>query len=524
VLAVRNPAHADSLEFALNDGFDRVAVTAAGASVRAERRERSVVVYLEPAREHETLCFELAGRPGRSLDEQRAVLTPESVFLLWSDAFYPLDYQAWAAVRLRIALPAGFRILAPGHEIGRPAPAPGAATAGQPETSTTRAPGGAPGTAGSGGAAVVWHTYVSDQPVRLFSVLADRRWIETRRRSRGLTLRTLLYPAAQPYADSLLARSADVLAFYTRTYGPYPFDEFTFATLDSLYARRALAGGVVYSPAYLEREMQRTGYDGHETALLWWFHATAGSGPGSFQWTEGLGDYAEYLYDEARGKPLPENWQRFRTQYLALPAGREPPIMQLRGSTPQAVVHGKYPWLMHLLRFAVGDDAFLRSQRALFDRFRYRTFTLDQLVAVLQEATGQPLDWWRDDWLLRPAVPELSLSWSARPAGTERSGSAAPATSPAARPAHAATPTGQAGGYTGEAAAAPAAGWLVDVRLQQSTPPFRFPLEIALFLPSGTRTERVWVDDVTYQLSLHLPERPDSVVADPHGWLLLHRR
>ena len=85
-----------------------------------------------------------------------------------------------------------------------------------------------------------------------------------------------------------------------------------------MYARRAFTGFVGYEPGYLERTLERDGYDGHETALLWWGYATRGEGPGAFQWTEGFGDYVEILYAEGTGKPVPYNMQRARDAFLAM--------------------------------------------------------------------------------------------------------------------------------------------------------------------------------------------------------------
>ncbi len=41
--------------------------------------------------------------------------------------------------------------------------------------------------------------------------------------------------------------------------------------------------------------------------------------------------------------------------------------------------------LMASLRAAIGDDAFRRGIRLLFERYRYRTFTLDQFISVFEE-------------------------------------------------------------------------------------------------------------------------------------------
>jgi hypothetical protein len=73
------------------------------------------------------------------------------------------------------------------------------------------------------------------------------------------------------------------------------FGEYNFVTIQGLYARRASNGFVAYSPDYLDKEMTRTRYDAHETSLLWWDSTTRGSAPGSWQWTEGFGDYVETI-------------------------------------------------------------------------------------------------------------------------------------------------------------------------------------------------------------------------------------
>jgi hypothetical protein len=97
----------------------------------------------------------------------------------------------------------------------------------------------------------------------------------------------------------------------------------------------------------------------------------------------------------------------------------------LRGPQGRNVVHGRLPWTMHLLRYAVGDSAFGAAMPLLFERWRFRSFTLDQFVATLAEGAGQSLDWWRDEWLDRRGVPEIA--WhaaiaSGRGAGEDRGG------------------------------------------------------------------------------------------------------
>lgn len=452
VLTFENPGLEGTFELGLRDAFTSVAVREASSPVAVERSRGAITVRLERPARRVVLTFELSGPAGASGDEKRELLTADDLFLLWSDRFYPTVFDDWASTEIAVTLPAGFEAIAPGRLAERREAESG----------------------------VHWR-FASETPIRLPSVFADRRWQRREHQVGAWRIQTLFHPESAALADEVARASADVLAFYSELHGGYAFDGFSFVTLDGIFARRAFPGFVGYSPAYLAREMERTGHDAHETALLWWFSTFAGRGPGSFQWTEGLGDYVEILYDEARGKPIPAIFERFRAEYLAMPPGEEVPLAELRGSTPQKIVHGRYPWLMHLLRFAIGDDAFRAGVRRLNERYRFGTFTLDELVATFAESAGRPLAWWRDEWLLRPGVPDLAVGFRQE--------------------------TGSDGRF--------------EVRVEQRGALYHLPLELGLESASGLRLERVELPaapEATF--SFATAEPVTRVVLDPRRWLL----
>ncbi len=457
VLTFANPGREAEFAFGLRDSFTRVEVREASSPVAVERESGGISVRLERPAPEVALTFDLAGPAGASLDEKRELLTPDDLFLLWSDRFYPTVFDDWAACDIAITLPPGFEAIAPGRLAER------------------REQGGA----------VRWR-FTSTAPIRLPSVFADRRWQRREHPVGDWRITTLFHPESAPLADAVARSSADVLAFYTELHGSYAFEGFSFVTLDGIFARRAFPGFVGYSPSYLAREMERTGHDAHETALLWWFSTFAGRGPGSFQWTEGLGDYVELLYDEARGKPYPAIFERFRSEYLAMSPGEEVPLAELRGSTPQKIVHGRYPWLMHLLRFAIGDEAFRAGVQRLTERYRFGTFALDELVGTFAETSGRSLAWWRDEWLLRPGVPELAAEVVSSPE---------------------------------------ADGHRVRVTVRQLGALYRLPLEIGIEGASGMRLERVELPAAAETVFTFDNAEPlTRVVLDPRRWLLARLR
>jgi hypothetical protein len=452
-LTIANPSQAREFTFLLADWYTSVAVRSRSGPAAVTRESGEVTVRVTRPVADERLVFTLAGEPGRSDGEDRPVIADSSLFLLWSDRFYPADFDDWTVLHTRIELPAAFQLLVPGRRLADRI---------------------------QGGRRIA--EYETSEPIRIASVMADTRWVEQERTVDGWRMRTLLYPEVAHYADQIFATSSDVLTFYASRFGRWAFDDFSVATVDSTYARRSLAGSIIYSPAYLRREMDTTGHDAHETALLWWFSTIAGRGPGSYQWIEGFGDYAEFLYDEARGKPRPPIFDRFRSGYLQV-AGTadEPPITALRGPHGGAVEHGRLPWTMHLLRFAVGDSAFDAAMRLLFARWRFRTFTLDEFVATLAEGAGQPLAWWKEEWLDRGGVPALAWHAEIAPGGGE---------------------------------------YQVAVTVRQTGQLYHLPLEIGIETASGMRLERVRLDDSTATFRFHAATAPTRVLLDPRGWLL----
>ena len=386
---IDNPNHIGSFDFGLSDRYTSVIVEADSSPTTIERAEGWITVHVTHPASSLRLKFHLEGTPGRSTDENRAVIADSSLFLLWSDRFYPIDFEKWAPVRISVLLPPGFQAIAPGRLV----------------SSIRRA-------------ANTLCVFETSRPTAAFSVFADSRWHDEERVVNGVKFRTLLFPQSERFRDQIFTSSGDVLRFYSAELSPYPFDEFGFVEIDSIYARRAFPGFIGYSPRYLEKEFTTTGYDAHETALLWWDYTTRGSGPGNFQWTEGFGDYSEVMYANAVGKPISRTLQQFREDYLNTPSSADLLYNELRGDTPQKMIHGKYPWLMHLVRCVTGEKEFRAGLHRLFERYRYSTFTMDEFISTLEKGTGHSLEWWRKDWLERRGVPDISASGAFRKTGS----------------------------------------------------------------------------------------------------------
>ena len=452
-ITINNPTLQDTFYFGLNDRYEKVTVKSNASPVSITRENGWICIFLQKPTRHFKLVFETKGIIGKSDSENRQVITDSSLFLLWSDRFYPIDFNHWAKVKTTIILPDDFLPIAPGKLIRT-----------------------------KKHSKMIEHTFITTNPAVCFSVFADSRWIVTKRKINGIQMQTLLYPESQKFSEQIFKTSSEILKFYSETYCAYPFDQFSFVTLDGIYARRAFPGFVGYNPNYLEKEFTTTGHDAHESALLWWFYTIRGDGPGSFQWTEGFGDYAEFLYDEKYQKPITKIFQYFRKEYLAMPSQEDVLYYDLTGNTPQQVVHGKYPWLMHLIRYEVGDEKFGEAMKLIFKKFRFRTFTMDELIAILEEGCGQRLQWWRQEWLERKGFPVITFKSKVLDSGN---------------------------------------GYLIKCILTQVENLYHLPMEIGIESEKGIDIKRVNITEQQTIVTFESDEKPINITLDPNRWLLL---
>lgn len=173
-----NAAGAEAFRCGLSAQFGSVGATVNGRATEVRRTGSVIEIAAPPQTRAVRLHVTTRGRSLKSEDENRPVIDSDSLFLLWSDRFYPIDFADWAVVKTSILLPPGVTPMAAG-------------------TLTSIR------TTGEG----VWHVFESSRPSVQFSVFADRRWIRTERCAGGVKMVTLLHPDVQQFADALFRTS-----------------------------------------------------------------------------------------------------------------------------------------------------------------------------------------------------------------------------------------------------------------------------------------------------------------------------
>ena len=219
----------------------------------------------------------------------------------------------------------------------------------------------------------------------------------------------------------------------------------------------------------------------HEVLHNWWGNGVA-IDYAAGNWAEGLTTYmADYALavEEGTGQALEMRlgWLR---NYAALPADRDVPVTAFtskRHDAGQVVGYDKVAFIFHMLRDELGKAAFTEGLRLFWQRQRFRVAGWSDLRQAFEEAAGQDLAWFFDQWLGRVGAPRLNL-------GDVRLRE-------------------QDGAFR------------VTLTIRQDAPAYRLAIPIAIDTDAGRERRRIVLDALETTATLELNARPSAVHIDP---------
>ncbi len=284
-----------------------------------------------------------------------------------------------------------------------------------------------------------WHTYhwhVS-MPINAYSValdIAPYRTIEDEFTSSAGERFPLIYyvlPENLEAGKKLFVEMQKDLAFFESVCGPYPFRADKYGVVETPHLGMEQQTITAYGNHYRGNPWgEDQGFDfllHHEMSHEWWGLLVTARNWNDFWIHEGIGAYMQALYAEKlRGLAGYRQVMREQRQGIASTgtlAPREPHssaemyTTEVWKDSPGGDIYTKGSWVMHSLRWLLGDETFFRVLR----RFAYpdaalekitrgaqcRFATTDELLAIAEKESGRKLGWFWELYLRQPKLPKL---------------------------------------------------------------------------------------------------------------------
>lgn len=303
-----------------------------------------------------------------------------------------------------------------------------------------------------------------------------------------IAVTTWLFPESVEAAAPSFRRAADMVDFFTNLIGPFPYEKLANVQSATRFGGMENSSAIFYSQQALAAGRDIEGTVSHEIAHQWFGDSVTEAEWGHLWLSEGFATYFGALFFEEVDGPdaLRERMADAAAAYLAS-GDTARPVVDDRDDLFSLLNRNSYQkgaLVLHMLRRAVGDEAFFRGIREYYARHRDQTALTSDLLAVMEEVTGSDLAGFFEQWLERPGYPVIEVSANPIAAGLE-------------------------------------------VGLQQvqgsDAPRFELSVDIQVEWDGGTVRQTVALDGSGTTLTIDGAPADARIVLDPDGWLL-HRR
>jgi len=277
------------------------------------------------------------------------------------------------------------------------------------------------------------------------------------------------------------------LAFYSEWVGPYSYEKLANVQSNSVSGGMESASALFYAPGSVvgDRNLRWRNVIIHEIAHQWFGNAVTERDWNDVWLSEGFATYFTQLFIEhAYGRDeFTENMRRSRQTVLDFYA-KTPDYRVVHANLDDmsrvttGMTYQKGGWVLHMLRVRLGDDPFWRGIREYYRRYQNLNASTAEFREVMEQASGESLAAFFEQWLYRGGVPRVAGSWTWDPA---------------------------------------ARAVTVDVRQEQAGPPFALTVEVGL---GPSRVERIEMTGASARATFKVEQEPAAVAIDPNVRLL----
>lgn len=224
-------------------------------------------------------------------------------------------------------------------------------------------------------------------------------------------------------AQGLFAEFAPTLDFFESVIGPFPFADEKLGVVETPHLGMEHQTVNAYGNDYKKDE---TGFDWlfqHELAHEWFGNQMTAANWDDFWLHEGYGQYMQPLYGqwregEARYAAMMAHQRKFILNGKPLVSGKvktSDEVYQAAQGGPGQDIYYKGAWVLHTLRYLIGDKPFFDATRQLVygrhdpepGNFKPRFASTREFKALMNQASGRSLGWFFDVYLHEAALPEL---------------------------------------------------------------------------------------------------------------------
>jgi aminopeptidase N len=232
-----------------------------------------------------------------------------------------------------------------------------------------------------------------------------------------------VYPDQVEDGRISLGKIAQMIAFFSEKIGvDYPYPKYAETTvrdfpggMENISATTMTDTTIHDKRAALD--VSSDGLISHELAHQWFGDLLTCRDWGEIWLNESFAEFFATLWEE-HDKSKDDylyTMRAYQQQYIQTWfRGERRPVVTERYDDPDALfdiyayAHGAT--VINMLRFVLGEELFWKAINHYVDRFQWQNVDTARLIDAVEEATGQNLQWFFDEWLYKMGHPEFEIS------------------------------------------------------------------------------------------------------------------
>jgi aminopeptidase N len=351
---------------------------------------------------------------------------------------------------------------------------------------------------------MTWHWKMS-QPISSYLIsLVIGEYEELKDQYKNHLIVSYVYPGQVENARVSFAKLAQMIAFFSEKTGrDYPYGKYAQTMvrdfpggMENVTATTMTDTAVHDKRAHLDVSSDEI--VSHELAHQWFGDLLTCRDWGEIWLNESFATFFAALWnehDKGRDHYLYEMMNNQRAYLQAWYQGMRRPIVTKRYSDPDAVfdvyAYARGGAVLNMLRFVLGEELFWKAINHYVKKYQWQNVETAQLNIAIEEATGQNLLWFFDEWVYKMGHPEFEITSNYDPSAKQLKLIVKQTQKPdQKRP------------------------WF------QSPEFFTTPLDIAITTTSGEKVHRVWIDKAEKEFSFAVDSKPLIINFDRGNYII----
>lgn len=331
--------------------------------------------------------------------------------------------------------------------------------------------------------------YLTMFAVGNFSIVKDK-W-------RNIDVNYYVEPSYQKYAKAIFGNTPEMIEFFSTRFGfDYPWEKFS-----QIVCRDYVSGAMENTTAvlhgeYLQRNdrelLDETNEDviSHELSHHWFGDLVTCESWSNIPLNESFATYCEYLWNEHKyGRDYAD--QKFThalTTYLATARSSDPNVIRYYYDDKEEMFDGvsyaKGGRILHMLRKAVGDDAFFASLKLYLNTNKFTAVEIHNLRLAFEQVTGTDMNWFFNEWWMNHGSPDFYITYKYHSDDKK-----------------------------------------IEVKVEQDqdtsmNPLYTMPVMVDIYVNGNVQHKKIWITKKEQSFLFDVPSKPDLVNFDAEKMLL----